>query len=80
MDGVRVAHFRLDGVVIGGNLSDGTDEAAAHHTHCAPAHAPATAVTAAATALAVATAISGAGILVRILAGRRSGTGILSDG
>ena len=62
MNGVHVAHFGLDGVVIGGNFGDGTHEAAAHQTHRAPAHAPAHA--AAATALAVTAAISRAGILV----------------
>jgi hypothetical protein len=73
MDGVHVARLGLDSVVIGSHLSDGTHEAAAHHAHTS-AHA------AAATALAVATAISLAGVLVRNLAGWRSGTGILSDG
>ncbi len=69
MDGVHVAHLGFDGEVIGSNLGDGAHEAAAHHSHAA-AHS------AAAAALTIAAAISLAGVL----AGRRSGTGILCDG
>ena len=68
MDGVHVAGVGLDGVVVCRNRSHGAHQAAAHHTHAATEAAMAA-------ALAIAAARSRAGIL----AGWRSGTGILSN-
>src|ERR1035441_8529890 len=68
VDGIDVAGIGLDGVVIRGNLSDGTHQAAAHHHSCAAAHSAAVSTT-----LAVAARSRGR-VLATVLAGRRCGT------
>jgi hypothetical protein len=74
VDGIGIASIGLDGVMVGGDFSDGSAEAAAHHAASAPAATAASALTL--------TALSAAGALRwgRGLAGGWSGGCILSRG